>query len=160
MERRKRTRSSAASRSLGHFFVPLFFVVVGASVDVRVLNPLDPANRPTLVVGGLLIVVAVIGKFAAGYAPFWFEGKKHVIGVGMIPRGEVGLIFAQMGLAGGVFDAGHVQRRDADGDGHDVRRPAGAEMALPAAPRQTQTAGAGRNRRVGHRGVIGIGSAA
>ena len=52
-------------------------------------------------VGGLLIVVAVLGKFAAGYAPFWFRGKKAVIGVGMIPRGEVGLIFAQMGLATG-----------------------------------------------------------
>jgi Kef-type K+ transport system membrane component KefB len=91
---------------LGHFFVPLFFVSVGAAVDVRVLNPADPANRPTLLVGGLLIAAAVVGKFLAGYAPFWFRGKKQVIGVGMIPRGEVGLIFAQMGLASGVFDAG------------------------------------------------------
>src|SRR5262249_3594903 len=74
--------------------------------DVRVLNPADPANRSTLLVGGLLIVAAVAGKFLAGYAPFWFPGKKHVVGVGMVPRGEVGLIFAQMGLAGGVFDAG------------------------------------------------------
>ena len=91
---------------LGHFFVPLFFVVVGAAVDVRVLNPFNPANRTTLLVGGLLLVAAVAGKFLAGYAPFWFRGRKSVIGVGMIPRGEVGLIFAQMGLASGVFDAG------------------------------------------------------
>jgi Kef-type K+ transport system membrane component KefB len=56
-------------------------------------------------VGGLLIVAAIVGKFLAGYAPFWFRGKKAVIGVGMIPRGEVGLIFAQMGLVSGVFDA-------------------------------------------------------
>lgn len=91
---------------LGHFFVPLFFVAVGAAVDVRVLNPVDPANRQTLMVGGLLIVAAVVGKFLAGYAPVWFKGNKKVIGVGMIPRGEVGLIFAQMGLASGVFDAG------------------------------------------------------
>jgi Na+:H+ antiporter len=90
---------------LGDFFVPLFFVSVGAAVDVRVFNPFDPANRPTLLVGGLLILVAVIGKFAAGYAAPWFQGNKNVIGVGMIPRGEVGLIFAQMGLASGVFDA-------------------------------------------------------
>jgi Kef-type K+ transport system membrane component KefB len=91
---------------LGHFFVPLFFVVVGAAVDVRVLNPFDPANHQTLSVGGLLIVAAVIGKFLAGYAPFWFQGRKAIIGVGMIPRGEVGLIFAQMGLASKAFDAG------------------------------------------------------
>src|SRR5262249_20392474 len=61
---------------LGHFFVPLFFVTVGAAVDVRVLNPIDAANRPTLLVGGLLIVVAVVGKFLAGYAPWWFRGNK------------------------------------------------------------------------------------
>ena len=84
--------------NLGHFFVPLFFVAVGAAVDLSVLNPLDPANRTTLLIGGLLIVAAVVGKFLAGHAPFWFRGNKNVIGVGMIPRGEVGLIFAQMGL--------------------------------------------------------------
>jgi Kef-type K+ transport system membrane component KefB len=91
---------------LGHFFVPLFFLTVGAAVDVRVFNPADPANWPVLRVGGLLILAAVAGKFLAGYAPFWFRGRKAVIGVGMIPRGEVGLIFAQMGLTTGVFDAG------------------------------------------------------
>ena len=89
---------------LGHFFVPIFFVVVGASVDVRTFVPRDAAGWRTLAVGGLLIVVAVLGKFAAGYVPFWFRGRKAVIGVGMVPRGEVGLIFAQMGLAVGVFD--------------------------------------------------------
>jgi Kef-type K+ transport system membrane component KefB len=88
---------------LGHFFVPLFFVTVGAAVDVNVLNPLEPGNRPTLLIGGLLILAAVIGKFLAGYAPVWFKGNKKVIGVGMIPRGEVGLIFAQTGLVSAVF---------------------------------------------------------
>jgi Kef-type K+ transport system membrane component KefB len=53
-----------------------------------------------------LIVVALLGKFLAGYAPFWSKVNKNVIGVGMIPRGEVGLIFAQMGLATGVFNVG------------------------------------------------------
>ena len=66
--------------------------------------PHDPAGWTTLAIGGLLIVVAVLGKFAAGYVPFWFRGNKAVIGVAMIPRGEVGLIFAQMGLATHVFD--------------------------------------------------------
>jgi len=94
-------------KGVGHlasFFVPLFFVFVGAQVDLRVLNPFDPVHRQSLLIGSLLIFVAVIGKFASGYAPFWFRGKKSVIGVAMIPRGEVGLIFAQVGLTTGVFD--------------------------------------------------------
>ena len=91
---------------LGHFFVPVFFVMVGAAVDVSVFNPLDAGNHRILLVGGLLIVAAVVGKFLAGYAPFWCRGRKSLIGVGMIPRGEVGLIFAQMGQTTGVFDSG------------------------------------------------------
>jgi Kef-type K+ transport system membrane component KefB len=86
---------------LGMFFVPIFFVVVGAAVDIRTFG--DPQ---VLLVGGSLIGVAVVGKVAAGYAPFWFKGRKLVIGVGMVPRGEVGLIFAQMGLTTGVLSAG------------------------------------------------------
>ena len=86
--------------------MPIFFVVVGSAADLGVLNPFDLSNHQTLLVGGLLAVAAVVGKFLAGYAPFWFQGNKRVIGVGMIPRGEVGLIFAQIGLTSGVFDRG------------------------------------------------------
>lgn len=89
---------------LGYFFVPIFFVSVGAAVDVTVFNPLEPENRQTLIMGSLLIAAAILGKFLAGYAAFWFKGNKRIIGVGMIPRGEVGLIFAQTGLSAGVFD--------------------------------------------------------
>jgi len=86
---------------LGMFFVPIFFVAVGAAVDVGTF-----ADPQVLLIGGALIVVAILGKVAAGYAPFWFKGKKIVIGVGMMPRGEVGLIFAQMGLTTGVLTSG------------------------------------------------------
>lgn len=86
---------------LGQFFVPIFFVLVGASVDVRTF-----AQTEVAVIGVALVVVAVIGKFVAGFAPVWFKGKKSVIGVGMIPRGEVGLIFAQVGLTSGVLTVG------------------------------------------------------
>ncbi len=85
--------------TLGHFFVPIFFASVGAAVDVRSL-----ANLETILVGGALIVVGVVGKFASGFAPVWFTGSKSLIGVAMIPRGEVGLIFAQMGLSTGALD--------------------------------------------------------
>jgi Kef-type K+ transport system membrane component KefB len=92
--------------ALGHVFVPLFFVTVGASVDLSALDPLKPESRFALLTGGVLIVVGVGGKLLAGYSPFWFRGNKTIVGVGLVPRGEVGLIFARMGLAAGVFDAG------------------------------------------------------
>jgi Kef-type K+ transport system membrane component KefB len=87
--------------TLGHFFVPIFFAAVGAAVDLRTL-----VDRQVAIVGGALIVVALLGKFVAGYAPWWFKGNKAMVGVSMIPRGEVGLIFAQMGLASGALDVG------------------------------------------------------
>ena len=39
----------------------------------------------------------------AGFAPWTFKGNKLLVGVAMVPRGEVGLIFAQMGLATGAI---------------------------------------------------------
>ena len=92
--------------ALGHLFVPLFFVTVGASVDVASLDPTKPESRGALLIGLVLIVTGVIGKWFAGFAPFWFKGNKKMVGAGMIPRGEVGLIFAQKGLEQGVFDTG------------------------------------------------------
>jgi Kef-type K+ transport system membrane component KefB len=90
--------------ALGHFFVPLFFVSVGAAVDVTLLNPLDLANQRLLLISGLLTAGGVAGKYLAGFTPFWFRGNKRLIGIAMIPRGEVGLIFAQMGLSSGTLD--------------------------------------------------------
>jgi Kef-type K+ transport system membrane component KefB len=91
---------------VAQFFVPIFFVVVGANVDLTTLNPLDPQSRRFLLIGLALTAVGVVGKVAAGWA-VWKKGvKRHVIGVGMIPRGEVGLIFAQIGLTTKLLSAG------------------------------------------------------
>jgi Kef-type K+ transport system membrane component KefB len=86
---------------LANIFVPIFFVAVGAAVDVRTFG-----SREVLIIGLTLTGVAIVGKFAAGFAPVWIKARKALIGVGMIPRGEVGLIFAQTGLAAGVINAG------------------------------------------------------
>jgi len=86
---------------LANVFVPIFFVAVGAAVDVRTFG-----SREVVIVGVALTAVAIVGKFAAGWAPVWVRARKTLIGVGMIPRGEVGLIFAQTGLAAGVLNAG------------------------------------------------------
>jgi Kef-type K+ transport system membrane component KefB len=90
-----------ATTALGHFFVPIFFATVGAAINLRSLG-----NRQVLMIGGVLCVVAIVGKLLSGFAPWWFKGKKMLIGVAMIPRGEVGLIFAQMGLATGALTEG------------------------------------------------------
>ena len=86
--------------SIGYLFVPVFFASVGASVDLRAL-----ASPESLAAGSALVAVGVTGKVLAGYAPWWFDGNKLLIGIAMVPRGEVGLIFAQMGLATGAISA-------------------------------------------------------
>ena len=91
---------------IAQFFIPIFFVSVGAAIDLRTLNPFDPETRPFLLFGGVLTVVAIIGKLASGWAATGKGLKPHVIGVGMIPRGEVGLIFARLGLSSGLIAAG------------------------------------------------------
>lgn len=90
-----------ATTALGYFFVPVFFLTVGAAINVRALG-----DAHVLLVGGALCLVAIITKLLAGYAPWWITARRNVIGVAMIPRGEVGLIFAQMGLATGTLDEG------------------------------------------------------
>jgi Kef-type K+ transport system membrane component KefB len=91
---------------VAQFFIPIFFVSVGAAVDLRSLNPLRPETRLFFIVGLLLTLVAILGKLVAGYAAFGRPLRKLVIGVGMIPRGEVGLIFAQLGLTAGLLSRG------------------------------------------------------
>ena len=94
----QRQEIEKATTTLGHFFVPIFFASVGAAVELRAL-----ANPRALAIGGALVVVAILGKVAAGWAPVWRTGDKLLIGVAMVPRGEVGLIFAQMGLTTGAI---------------------------------------------------------
>jgi Kef-type K+ transport system membrane component KefB len=92
--------------NVAQFFIPIFFVSVGAAVDLRALSPFNADTRQFFVIGILLTLGAIIGKLAAGYAAFGRSMRKLVIGVGMVPRGEVGLIFAQLGLSAGVLTTG------------------------------------------------------
>jgi len=89
---------------IADMFVPIFFVVVGARTDIGVLNPAVPSNLDGLKIAIFLIVVAIIGKLITGLVIF---GKPDInrlaVGVGMIPRGEVGLVFASIGSVSGVL---------------------------------------------------------
>jgi Kef-type K+ transport system membrane component KefB len=87
-------------------FAPIFFVSVGAQVDVRLLNPADPANRPALLLALGLTSIGVAGKFLAGFCAWGGPIRRAFIGAGMVPRGEVGLIFAAMGKSSGALPEG------------------------------------------------------
>ncbi|MDJ0774233.1 MAG: cation:proton antiporter [Mastigocoleus sp. MO_167.B18] len=89
---------------IADILVPIFFVTVGAQTDLRVLNPAIPSNREGFIMAVFLIVVAILGKVITGFSVFG-EAKVNrlAIGVGMIPRGEVGLVFLGIGSATGVL---------------------------------------------------------
>lgn len=73
---------------------PIFFVRTGAMVDLGGLS--DPS---VLLLAAALSVVAVIGKLVSGFGVRGSQADRLTIGVGMIPRGEVGLIFANVGAS-------------------------------------------------------------
>ena len=82
--------------------VPIFFVVMGMLVDVRVLGGV-------IGFGLLLTALAVIGKVAGSGLPALLAGFNRRgsirIGVGMLPRGEVALIMAGIGVSSGIIDS-------------------------------------------------------
>ncbi|MCP9830031.1 cation:proton antiporter [Synechococcus sp. JJ3a-Johnson] len=79
-------------------FATIFFVLIGTGMDLSVLNPMDPANRAGLVVAAFLLLVAVAGKVASGWSFLSQQPTNRlVVGLGMMPRGEVGLIFLGLG---------------------------------------------------------------
>ncbi|GAX38555.1 cation:proton antiporter [Nodularia sp. NIES-3585] len=101
----KRKELDEQVKPIADILVPVFFVTVGAKVDLGVLNPLVPENRAGLIIAAFLIVVAIIGKIVTGWSVFGQDGiNRLAVGAGMIPRGEVGLVFAGIGAASGTLD--------------------------------------------------------
>lgn len=93
------TRQQAALhekiRTLGDILVPVFFVYVGLQVDLRGIG----ANvGPMLLAATVLTAVGILGKLVSGFGVLERSTSKLAVGVGMIPRGEVGLIFALVGV--------------------------------------------------------------
>lgn len=81
---------------ISYLLVPIFFVVIGMQVKLDVL--FEP--RIVFIASGVT-AVAFIGKIVSGVAAG--NVKKSLVGWGMVPRGEVGLIFATIGRSMGVF---------------------------------------------------------
>ena len=90
-------------RPVGALLTPIFFVSVGSSLDINLLNPLRPGGGFLLLVALGLTVLAILGKVVAGYAAPWARFRRLAVGVGMVPRGEVGLIFADVGRRSGLL---------------------------------------------------------
>ena len=80
---------------VGHLFIPVFFLQIGIDADLA-----EMTKPSVLAIAGALLVVAIIGKVVAAVGS---PGDKLLVGVGMLPRGEVGLIFAGIGLREGVL---------------------------------------------------------
>jgi Kef-type K+ transport system membrane component KefB len=94
-----RTREEEATLSellhpLSSLFVPLFFVLMGVQVDVGSL-----VTPQSVAFGGVLVLVAVAGKLACAAGVIGGGINRLAVGIGMVPRGEVGLIFAGIGAA-------------------------------------------------------------
>ncbi|MFZ0345813.1 MAG: cation:proton antiporter, partial [Nitrososphaeraceae archaeon] len=88
---------------LGIIFAPLFFAIIGAQVDLR------GVNLEVLYLSGIIIVVAVITKLAGCGLPAMIflkeKSKAMKVGIGMISRGEVGLIVAGVGVSSGALSS-------------------------------------------------------
>jgi Kef-type K+ transport system membrane component KefB len=82
-------------------FGPLFFAIIGAQVDLR------GVNLEVLYLSGIVIVIAIVTKiFGCGLPSIIFlkdKTKALRVGIGMVSRGEVGLIVAGVGVSAGVL---------------------------------------------------------
>lgn len=85
-----------------HLFTPIFFVTIGLSLNLSIIN------WGSTFIWGLsiaILIAAVLGKLSSGFLLFkdnkWI---KWAVGIAMIPRGEVGLIFAEIGKDNQIFN--------------------------------------------------------
>jgi Kef-type K+ transport system membrane component KefB len=79
-------------RPMTMVFVPIFFVVMGLMIDLRTF-----ASGHVLLFAGLLTIIAIAGKVVAALGVLENDVNRLAVGAGMIPRGEVGLIFVGIG---------------------------------------------------------------
>jgi Kef-type K+ transport system membrane component KefB len=87
-------------RPVSTFLAPIFFVLMGIHVRLEVFG-----DTTVLALAGGLTLAAVAGKQVCGFGLVEKGLNRLAIGIGMIPRGEVGLIFANIGKSLGVIDA-------------------------------------------------------
>jgi len=94
-------RIEGKMRPIIQLFTPIFFVVVGLSLN---LQEIDWGSSFIWSFSILFFGVAILGKFAGTLFIRESWKMRTVIGFAMVPRGEVGLIFAELGRVGGIFN--------------------------------------------------------
>lgn len=99
-ETRQRDELEHKTLPLLSFLTPFFFVVTGAKINLSEL-----ANADALIMLAVVTVIAIISKLLGGFLGALSLGKRSaaIVGFGMVPRGEVGVVIAALGLAAGVF---------------------------------------------------------
>jgi len=94
-------------RSVNNFLVPIFFVVIGMQVDFSAFGAGDTSLMSAVIFAIVLTIFAVISKLVGAGVPALFVGFNRTgatrIALGMLPRGEVALIIAGIGLTSGVI---------------------------------------------------------
>ncbi|GIU87093.1 MAG: hypothetical protein KatS3mg009_1608 [Acidimicrobiia bacterium] len=83
---------------VGHLLIPVFFLQIGIDADLSAV--LEPGAAA---MAAALLAVAVAGKLASAAGLIGTRADRLLVGIGMVPRGEVGLVFAAIGLQRGVF---------------------------------------------------------
>lgn len=99
-ETRERYAFDRSLQPVNELLVPFFFVVTGAQVHLGAFS-----SARLVLLTGLLMFLAVVGKVAAGIIGARSLGRREalIVGVGMTPRGEVGVIVATIGLSTGTI---------------------------------------------------------
>lgn len=92
-------RISRDFSALGNVFIPVFFLRIGVDTDVGAFT-----HTNVLAIAAGLFLIAFLGKLASAAGAVGTNTDRLLIGFGMVPRGEVGLIFASVGVTVGVFD--------------------------------------------------------
>jgi Kef-type K+ transport system membrane component KefB len=100
-ETRQQHTLEQQTKPLLALLTPFFFVVTGSKIDLHEL-----ASADALLMLAMVTVIAIISKFVGGWLGALSLGQRSatIIGFGMVPRGEVGIVVATLGLAAGVFD--------------------------------------------------------
>ena len=131
---KRREAIEKAIQPLVALFATVFFVLIGSSLNLAVLNPFNPANHAGLLMAGFLLAAALLSKLAAGWSYLSQEPTNRLaVGLAMMPAGGGGPDLSgprQPERRAGPLPGG---RHPADGDRHHLPGPGAVEAGAEGA---------------------------